>query len=87
VNDVWKVTPKLTLSLGLRYENSPSWKDISGNLTTVYYNAFDNTPNITDSELSPGLPAAREGYGRSLCGTESALAEHSPWGIAWAPKI
>jgi outer membrane receptor for monomeric catechols len=29
VDDVWKVTPKLTLSLGLRYENTPPWKDIS----------------------------------------------------------
>jgi len=26
-DDVWKVTPKLTLSLGLRYENTPPWED------------------------------------------------------------
>lgn len=25
--DTWKVTPKLTLNLGLRYENSPPWHD------------------------------------------------------------
>src|SRR6266481_2043859 len=47
-DDVWKVTPKLTLSLGLRYENTPPWEDKSGNLTTVFFNAFDNTPNVSD---------------------------------------
>ncbi|MGH9629316.1 MAG: TonB-dependent receptor domain-containing protein, partial [Bryobacteraceae bacterium] len=25
--DTWKITPKLTLNLGLRYENSPPWQD------------------------------------------------------------
>src|SRR5262249_39064958 len=47
-DDIWKITPKVTLSLGLRYENTPPWEDISGNLVTVFYNAFDNTPNIAD---------------------------------------
>ena len=53
IDDVWKLTPKLTLSLGLRYENTPPWEDISGNLTTVFFNAFDNTPNITDPSRQP----------------------------------
>ncbi len=53
VDDVWKVTPKLTLSLGLRYENTPPWEDISGNLVTVYFNAFDNTPNVADQSRYP----------------------------------
>jgi len=41
------------LSLGLRYENTPAWEDISGNLTTVFYNAFDNTPNVADKSRYP----------------------------------
>src|SRR6266550_4432878 len=53
IDDVWKISPKVTLSLGLRYENTPPWEDISGNLTTVYYNAFDNIPNITDKSRYP----------------------------------
>src|SRR5216684_1067937 len=52
-DDVWKISPKLTLSLGLRYENTPPWEDISGNLTTVYFNAFDNTPNVSDQSRYP----------------------------------
>lgn len=32
VDDTWRVTNKLTLNLGLRYENSPPWTDQTGNL-------------------------------------------------------
>jgi len=53
VDDAWKISSKLTLSLGLRYENTPPWEDISGNLTTVFFNAFDNTPNVADQSRYP----------------------------------
>ncbi|MGJ5817209.1 carboxypeptidase regulatory-like domain-containing protein [Paludibaculum fermentans] len=52
-DDVWKLSPQVTLSLGLRYENTPPWEDISGNLTTVFFNAFDNTPNVADQSRYP----------------------------------
>jgi outer membrane receptor protein involved in Fe transport len=35
IDDTWKVTPKLTLSLGLRYELTPPWDDVDGNLLNV----------------------------------------------------
>ena len=35
VDDTWRVTPKLTLSLGLRYELTPPWNDLLGNNFTV----------------------------------------------------
>jgi hypothetical protein len=35
VDDTWKVTPKLTLSLGLRYELTPPFHDTLGDLFTV----------------------------------------------------
>ena len=36
MDDTWKITPKLTLSLGLRYELTPPFYDTSGDLFTVY---------------------------------------------------
>jgi len=35
IDDTWKFTPKLTLSLGLRYELTPPWTDILNNEFTV----------------------------------------------------
>jgi Carboxypeptidase regulatory-like domain len=68
VDDVWKVTPKLTLSLGLRYENTPPWEDQTGNLTTVFFNAFDNTPNITDPSRFPVFLRQGTGTGDPYAG-------------------
>jgi hypothetical protein len=34
-DDTWKFTPKLTFSLGLRYELTPPWTDTKGDLFTV----------------------------------------------------
>ncbi len=36
VDDTWKVTPKLTLALGLRYELTPPFHDTLGDLFTLY---------------------------------------------------
>lgn len=52
-DDVWKISPKLTLSLGLRYENTPPWTDQSGRLVTVFFNGYDRTPNVADQSRYP----------------------------------
>jgi outer membrane receptor protein involved in Fe transport len=52
-DDVWKITPHLTLSLGLRYENTPPWTDQSGNLVGVFFNAYDTTPNVAGQSRYP----------------------------------
>lgn len=31
-DDIWKITPKLTINFGLRYENTPPWEDQTGRL-------------------------------------------------------
>ncbi len=53
VDDSWKVTPKLTLSLGLRYENTPPWEDQTGRLINVKLIINDFTPQITDQSKHP----------------------------------
>jgi len=32
IDDIWKVTPRLTINFGLRYENTPPWEDQTGRL-------------------------------------------------------
>src|SRR5689334_21609030 len=41
VDDTWKVTPRLTLSLGLRYELTPPFLDTKGDYFTVYLPHLD----------------------------------------------
>jgi hypothetical protein len=48
IDDTWKITPKLTLSLGLRYELTPPFLDQLGDLFTVYQPYFDRTPASPD---------------------------------------
>src|SRR5713226_5046426 len=67
-DDVWKISPKVTLSLGLRYENTPPWEDQTGNLTTVFFNAFDNTPNVTDKSRYPVFLRQGTGTGDPYAG-------------------
>jgi len=45
IDDTWKVTPKLTLSLGLRYELTPPFTNKLGNYFTVEIPNIDFTPN------------------------------------------
>ena len=47
-DDTWKLTPKVTLSLGLRYELTPPWTDTLNNEFTVavpHIYAVSNAPN------------------------------------------
>ena len=68
VDDVWKITPHVTLSLGLRYENTPPWTDQSGNLVGVFFNAYDTTPNVTDQSRYPVFLRQGKGGGDPYAG-------------------
>lgn len=50
IDDTWKVTPKLTLSLGLRYELTPPFTNTLGNYFTVKIPKIQFTPNVPQSE-------------------------------------
>jgi len=49
VDDTWKVTPKLTLSLGLRYELTPPFTDTQNNLFIVHVPQIYTTPGAPQS--------------------------------------
>jgi hypothetical protein len=52
-DDSWKITPKLTLNFGLRYEYTPPWLDKTGRLVNIYVPFADNTPNVQDLSRHP----------------------------------
>jgi hypothetical protein len=60
-DDTWKVTPKLTFALGLRYELTPPFFDTLGNLFSVYIPYFDTTPQVADKSRYPSF--IRQGKG------------------------
>jgi hypothetical protein len=59
--DTWKVSSHLTIDLGLRYENSPPYTDVSGYTVNVQMPFIDQTPNVTDPNHHPTLVRAGSG--------------------------
>jgi hypothetical protein len=55
IDDTWKVSPKLTINAGIRYELTPPWLDQNGTLINAYLPAFDDTPNVQDPARHPTL--------------------------------
>ncbi len=45
IDDTWKLRPNLTLSLGLRYENTPPWLDKLGRTVNLHMPFVGVTPN------------------------------------------
>lgn len=50
IDDTWKILPKLTLSLGLRYELTPPFTNTLGNYFTVEIPKFTTTPNAPQAD-------------------------------------
>lgn len=55
VDDTYRLSPKITLNLGLRYELSPPWYDRSQNMVSVDVRHIIQAANIQDSSLHPVL--------------------------------
>ncbi len=53
IDDTWRLSPKLTLALGLRYEITPPFYDSLNNEFSVYLPYLDNTPVVADKSRYP----------------------------------
>ncbi len=49
VDDTYKITPKLTISAGLRYELTPPWTDTLGNLFNTLVPVFPRWARLPDT--------------------------------------
>ncbi|MFN7920267.1 MAG: carboxypeptidase-like regulatory domain-containing protein [Bryobacteraceae bacterium] len=61
VDDSWKVTNRITVAVGLRYENTPPWKDTTGKLFSAAIPYMDSVPNVSDRSRYPVF--VRQGNG------------------------
>jgi hypothetical protein len=50
IDDTYKITPKITLSLGLRYELTPPWTDLLNNDFTVALPHLNFAPGVPQSQ-------------------------------------
>jgi Carboxypeptidase regulatory-like domain len=83
INDNWKMTKRLTLELGARWEHIGHWYDRSGNGIAVFL------PNLVNSDfvsggLYPGLRWHANDPGVPMSGAPDHFAHFSPrFGVAW----
>jgi hypothetical protein len=53
IDDVWRITPALTVNMGLRYELTPPWEDQTGTLFTVAIPLDVRGGPVADQSLHP----------------------------------
>jgi len=60
-DDTFRVTPKLTVNMGLRYELTPPWYDRSQNMVSVHVPHIIRAANVQDMSLHPVLVRTGKG--------------------------
>ncbi len=61
IDDTWRVAPKLTVNVGLRYELSPPWYDRSQNMVSVHVPYIIQEANVQDMSKHPVLVRTGKG--------------------------
>jgi hypothetical protein len=61
LDDTWRITPKLTLNMGLRYEFTQPWWDRSENVTNTDIPQLIYGSNVTDMSLHPYILRSGKG--------------------------
>ena len=92
IDDSWRVSSKLTLSLGLRYENTPPWEDQTGTLFNAIVpkdirpTDFRNAP-VADLSQHPFF--MRQGAARTNCYEGISLRWIAPTTFSYpnAPQV
>src|SRR6185312_10903961 len=57
VDDTYKISPKVTISAGLRYELTPPWNDTYGNNFNTLLPVFPKVGDISTTYGTPSTPA------------------------------
>lgn len=60
-DDTFRVAPKLTINMGLRYELTPPWYDRSQNMVSVHVPHIIRAANVQDPSLHPVLVRTGKG--------------------------
>src|SRR5262249_57593792 len=55
IDDTWKIHPKVSINVGLRYEYTPPFLDKTGTLINFHVPFVDMTPNVADMSRHPTL--------------------------------
>ena len=53
VDDTWRLSPKLTITAGLRYEYTSPWKDKSQSVSNISQTNYPSVSKVTDPSLFP----------------------------------
>jgi hypothetical protein len=83
VDDSWKVTKRLTVEAGFRFDHITHWYDRGGDGIAVYY-PNQVIPDWNDGKIDPGMYWHGISSGIPLSGQPNRLFHVSPrFGIAW----